>query len=197
LIYPFIAILFGCCADLIYSGANYIAKKRGLKPLVIILNSVLVSALLLFVTSMAWKQLGTSLEIKHHRDSRTLMIDLLDELANTEKVYFAAELRMHDQDLKRLGKPHQTLKLSEIYACPSPIVDGVVLLPALIGAIFPTAEERTYLSVYEEKLKRIPVDSVLLRGGQKESATLLDVYSTDPEVIAIRGSQLINCEQIN
>jgi hypothetical protein len=100
---------------------------------------------------------------------------------------------MHAQDVKRLGKPHETLNLSEIYACPSPVNDGVVLLPALIDAVFPTAEERTYLSIYEERLKQIPDDSVLLRGGQKDSATLLDIYSTDPEIIAVRGSQLVKC----
>lgn len=63
----------------------------------------------------------------------------------------------------------------------------------MIGAIFLNAEERTYLSIYEERLKQIPDDLVLLRGGQKDSATLLDIYSTDPEIIAVRASQLVKC----
>ncbi len=193
LVYPFIAVLFGSSVDLIYAGVRQIAKKSNARPLIINFGTVLMSALVLFVMSMAWEQLRISLAIKHHRDSRTLVIDRLDDLPNIDKVYFAAELRMHAQDVKRLGKPHETLNLSEIYACPSPVNDGVVLLPALIDAVFPTAEERTYLSIYEERLKQIPDDSVLLRGGQKDSATLLDIYSTDPEIIAVRGSQLIKC----
>ena len=191
LIYPFFALLYGSACDLIYATAKVISEKY-YKPSLILIGVGLIVLIVVFISSLGWSEMRNSLAVNRSRDSRTIIIDKIDGL-KANKIYIASELRIHDWDMKRLSTPHQSLTLSEIYSCPSRVNNGLVLLPAQIGTVFPSEEERQVVRNFAGKLKALDRNVALIREGKQESETLLDIYSTDPELLVLRGTDLNNC----
>jgi hypothetical protein len=189
--YPFIAVLYGSACDLIYSIGKSLSIKFS-KPILMKAVVLINCGVFVFFSSMAWSEMRSSLVYKARKDSRTLIIDKLDDL-NQQKIYLANELRFHNQDIKRLSTPHQKMTLSEIFSCPSKISDGLVVLPSKVWMMGPNEADKKMLKVLTENLDRIDSKNIVLRQGPMGSRTYLDIYSVNPEMLVINGARLANC----
>lgn len=195
LIYPFIAVLFGSACEFIYVIALTLRDKYQMANWGL-MGVATVTLIVMWLLTLGWKETQTSLEMSNARDSRTLIVDRIDAL-NTRKIYVASELRMHEWDMKRLSTPHDLLTLPEIFSCPSKISDGLVLLPAQIGTVFPSESEKQVMKTFSGKLKAIDQKKIILIEGKKGNETLLDIYSVDPELVVVDGAELDNCTSGN
>ena len=190
--YPFIAVLYGSACELIYVLGKKLANKTG-KPIINKLFLLINCVIVLFFVSTAWSQMRESLSVKASRDSRTMIIDKLDSL-KVQKIYLAEELRIHGQDLKRLSTPHQLLKLSEIFSCPSKVTDGLVVLPSSVWMMSPSSVDKVTLSVLSENLGKIDKKIISVRIGPGGRGTSLDIYTVNPELLVVDGANLETCK---
>ena len=108
------------------------------------------------------------------------------------KVYIAKELRFHGEDLRKI-KIFEVKGLNEIFSCDATPLNGIVLIPSSIVSIYKSNEDQQTISQFLPKLKNINQNKILFRIGQPNNATLLDIYSINPEIYAVNSSDIENC----
>jgi hypothetical protein len=191
--YPFIALFYGSACELIFVIGRKIEHKFSM-PIAtrfcVLINCIIV----LLFCSTAWSEMSNSLIIKATKDSRTLIIDKLDKL-NGNKIYIADELRIHNQDLRRLSTPHQIMKLSDMYSCPSKVSDGFLVVPSQIWMMYPSADDKKMVASTTEKLNSIAKNKIVLRENPSGGGTSLDIYTINPEILVIDGALFADCEK--
>lgn len=192
IIYPFLGVLFGSATWLINETVIFFISRfsnNSLKPIVHIIPALM--AILVFTSGI--QTIKDSLYYKNAKDSRSLIVDMLNEVNNTKKVYVASELRFHIDDLKKL-KGHEIKELSVLFSCPSAVSDGLVIIPSGIKSMYNSDDDRHKINLLESKLKNINKSKILTQTGIKNNAIFLDIYSMNPEVYVIDGADIEGCQ---
>lgn len=186
LIYPFIAILIGAGFYQINDILNKICRKYSFyKSHTSVVFTVLL-ALCILVPQAYASYLG-GVQRNQAQDTRSVAIDVINELQDITWVVFAKELRMHPLDLARLkyGYTEQTIEMM----CAQPQDDGVVfVVPSDVSQVYSYYSQE--IRNKQSLLDRISTDQVVKRIENRligtRFETMLDVYSTNPSLIIVQ-----------
>lgn len=183
-IYPFLALLFASGVYYIYIAVNSIQKKFYPRKagLLMYLASIAVFVLLLPQT------ISSTIEAKSHykkRDTRTIAINEINKMGGIiQKVVFAKELKVHNQDLRRLKISYAILPLLSIGAA-TPNKNTLYVLPKKITSAHNTLKYKKNIDSMQKVITAIDKSSIVKTvGGNQEM--LLDVYTRNPGIIFVK-----------
>jgi hypothetical protein len=134
------------------------------------------------VAVMVQLAMNESKRIKQVVDSRTTLINQLNALAPKVPIKIPNELRVHEQDLRKLKYPFQLLPLKEIMSgCSGNAREALVILPDRLEAGYEaTEEEKKLAELYPTWIKTIDLAGAKVVLGQ--SHTSLEKFSVDPKL---------------
>ena len=150
-------------------------------------------AALLILLPRAHDAYQTGIVLHNTRDTRSAVIDTLNAMENVQKVVFARELRVHEQDLNRL-KCDYAIQPIEIMSAEQNRDRTHYILPGEISQIY-TYHHRE-IQTKQAIIDKIPDQHILQyidnnyigqNIGQdyikQNAATMLDVFSTSPSLL--------------
>lgn len=186
-VYPFIAIFSGIAFYNLHSAlARFYPKLKKPVPIVGI-------AAMLVLLPRAYDAYQTGIVLHNTRDTRSAVIDTLNAMVDVQKVVFARELRMHEQDLNRL-KCDYAIQPIEIMSAEQNRDRTHYVLPAEVSQIYTYYQEE--IQTKQEIIDKIHSEHILQYIdnnyiGQnigknyikQNAATMLDVFSTSPSLI--------------
>ena len=181
-VYPFIAVFAGVAFyNLHVALAHFYPKLK--KPIPII---CLAAALVLL--PRAYDAYQTGIALHNTRDTRSAVIDTLNAMEDVQKVVFARELRVQEQDLKRLKCDYSIQPIEIISAEQNK--DGVhYVLPAEISQIYTYHHEEIQTKqaiidkIHSEHILQYIEQNIGKDYVKQNAATMLDVFSTSPSLI--------------
>ncbi len=186
-VYPFIAIFSGIAFYNLHAAlTRFYPKLKKPVPIVGI-------AAMLVLLPRAYDAYQTGVVLHNTRDTRSAVIDTLNAMEDVQKVVFARELRVHEQDLDRL-KYDYSIHPIEIMSVEQNRDHTHYVLPAKISQIYTYYQEE--IQTKQEIIDKIPDEHILQYIdnnyiGQnigkdyikQNAATMLDVFSTSPSLI--------------
>ena len=186
-VYPFIAIFAGVAFYNLHVALKHFYPKLK-KPIPII---CLAAALVLLPRAYDAYQTGRVLH--NTRDTRSTVIDTLNAMEDVQKIVFARELRVHEQDLNRL-KYDYSIQPIEIMSAEQNRDRTHYVLPVEISQIYTYhhKEIQTKQTIIdkisgEHILQYIDNNYIGQNIGKdyikQNAATMLDVFSTSPSLI--------------
>lgn len=188
LIYPFIAILYASAIWTICHIAQDIFPKFKKSFLLPLLSCILTVPVLL----NSYHSVISSLDVKSQIDSRSKIVDFLNNIEDAKPIYIVDILRFHTDDLKKL-KAHKIVSLETIFSCTSKLDNGYVLLPSNIQSMFKSPDDLRLLEQYSTKIKNIKDSGIIKLIGLKTNPLFLDIYSINPEILVIKTNKLNHC----
>ena len=186
-VYPFIAIFIGVAFYNLHAALTRFYPNLK-KPIPIV---CLAAALVLLPRAYDAYQTGWTLH--NTRDTRSAVIDTLNAMENVQKVVFAKELRVHEQDLDRL-KYDYAIQPIEIMSAEQNRDHTHYVLPVEISQIYTyhhkeiQAKQALIDKIHSEHiLQSIDNNYIGQNIGlgyiKQNAATMLDVFSTSPSLI--------------
>ena len=186
-IYPFIAIFAGVAFYNLHVALKHFYPKLK-RP-----TSIVCLAAAFVLLPHAYDAYQTGMVLHNTRDTRSAVIDTLNAMEDVQKIVFARELRIHEQDLDRL-KYDYAIQPIEIMSAEQKR-DGVhYVLPAEVSQIYTYHHEE--IQRKQAIIDKIPDEHILQyiennyieqnigKGYIKQNAaTMLDVFSTSPSLI--------------
>ena len=188
-VYPFIAVLAGIAFYNLHAALTRFYPKLK-KPVPII---CLAAALVLLPRAYDAYQTGRVLH--NTRDTRSAIIDTLNAMEDVQKVVFARELRVHEQDLNRL-KCDYSIQPIEIMSAKQNRDHTHYVLPAEISQIYTYYQEEIQTKqtiidkIHSEHILQYINNNYIGQNIGKDyikqnAATMLDVFSTSPSLIIV------------
>ena len=186
-VYPFIAVFAGVAFYNLHSALKHFYPKLK-KPIPIV-----CLAAMLVLLPRAYDAYQTGWVLYNTRDTRSAVIDTLNAMEDVQKVVFARELRVHEQDLNRLKCDYAILPI-EIMSAEQNRDRTHYVLPAKVSQIYTYHHEE--IQTKQAIIDKIPGEHILQYIdnnyiGQnigkdyikQNAATMLDVFSTSPSLI--------------
>ena len=186
-VYPFIAVFAGVAFYNLHVALTHFYPKIK-KPIPII---CLVASLVLL--PRAYDAYQTGIVLHKTRDTRSAVIDTLNAMEDVQKIVFARELRMHEQDLDRL-KYDYSIQPIEIMSAEQNRDRTHYVLPVEVSQIYTYHHEE--IQTKQAIIDKISDEHILQyidnnyigenigKGYIKQNAaTMLDVFSTSPSLI--------------
>ena len=186
-VYPFIAIFIGVAFYNLHAALTRFYPKLK-QPIPII---CLAAALVLLPRAHDTYQTGIVLH--NARDTRSAVIDTLNAMENVQKVVFARELRMHEQDLNRLKRDYAIHPI-EIMSAEQNRDRTHYVLPAEVSQTYTYHHDE--IQTKQALIDNIPGEHILQHIAnnyieqnigrdyiKQNAATMLDVFSTSPSLI--------------
>ena len=186
-VYPFIVIFSGIAFYNLHAAlTRFYSKLKKSVPIVGI-------AAMLVLLPRAYDAYQTGRVLHNTRDTRSAVIDTLNAMENVQKVVFARELRVHEQDLDRL-KCDYSIHPIEIMSAEQNRDYTHYVLPAEISQIYTYYQEE--IQTKQEIIDKIHSEHILQYIDnnyieqnigkdyiKQNAATMLDVFSTSPSLI--------------
>jgi hypothetical protein len=203
IIYPFIAVSYAAAMWMLWQWFQSLKHKGGSASIwsswvIRSLPALLIIAMLVHVVLMAQFAMSESKKVRQVVDSRTELIDHLNSLAPKTPIKIPNELRIHEQDLRKLKYPYQLLPLNEIISgCIGADPNTVVILPDRIEAGYEANDEEKRLGDrYPRQIKGVDLGRAKLSLGQGHLS--LEKFSVNPKLYVFEGplisSMLLTCE---
>ena len=195
LIYPYLAILYGAALCILYTGIHWVllrlkiaAIQEGVKlKLVCLIVPLLLTG---YVSQMASTEWHKALQLKNSRDARTILVDRINSGAKVPMVYIPKEIRIHEQDLRRLKYPYKIVSLETLFECTDIANGSLAIIPERIEPGAPTDEKLA--AFYPKAMSKLQVsDSLLLAGA---GVTRLSLFSVDPKLFVFDARRLAACD---
>ncbi len=185
--YPFIAVFAGIAFHNLHVALVHFYPKLK-KPIPIV---CLAASLVLL--PRAYDAYQTGIVLHNTRDTRSAVIDTLNAMEDVQKIVFARELRIHEQDLDRL-KYDYSIQPIEIMSAEQNRDRTHYVLPAEVSQIYTYHQEE--IQDKQAIIDKISGEHILQyidnnyigqnigKGYIKQNAaTMLDVFSTSPSLI--------------
>jgi hypothetical protein len=204
-IYPFIAVSYAAAVWMLWQWLQVLKPKgesvgNWSRWALSSLPALLVITLLVHVGMMAKFAMSESTKIRKVVDSRTELINHLNALAPKAPIKIPNELRVHQQDLRKLKYPYQLLPLKEIISgCPINSVEGLAVVPDRLEAGYEaTEEEKKLADWYPQQIKAINLS--LAKSHLGNGHVSLDKFSVNPKLYVIDEKLLaprrLSCNEI-
>lgn len=186
-LYPFIAVFTGVAFYNLHAAlTRFYPKLKKPVPIVCI-------AAMLVLLPRAYDAYQTGVVLHNTRDTRSAVIDTLNAMEDVQKVVFARELRVHEQDLKRL-KYDYSIQPIEIMSAEQNRGRTHYVLPVKVSQIYTYHDKETQTKQAiidkirsEHILQYIDNNYIGQNTGKdyikQNAATMLDVFSTSPSLI--------------
>ena len=188
IVYPFMAISISFGIYILFLGLErlkqFVPERAGVWKDRLPWLAVVVAVLA--IAPNAYVAVGDAWEYAGKKDSRTLAgIDVgkRKRQGNIPQVLIAAELRVHENDLKKIGVPYRVVTMSNIRACKIPRQRSLVVVPERLKVFF-AKNQKSYkdtLNAHIWLLKRMKRGKVVAKFGG--SVTNLDVLTSNPTVV--------------
>jgi len=186
-VYPFIAIFASIAFYNLHAALTRFYPKLK-KPIPIV---CLAAALVLL--PRAYDAYQTGIVLHNTRDTRSAVIDTLNAMEDVQKVVFARELRIHEQDLNRL-KCDYSIHPIEIMSAEQNRDHTHYVLPAEISQIYTYYQKEIQTKqeiidkIHSEHIVQYIDNNYIGQNIGKDyikqnAATMLDVFSTSPSLI--------------
>ena len=189
IIYPFLAVGYAGALYIIWQigewyttrinpKINYIANTPGVP--VRLLIRILLSLLIVNVLFLSYASFQDAKRVKQTVDSRTLIVDKINMLGSANELLIPNEIRMHEQDLRRLKQKSKEVSLRELFSCAGKDSNDLAILP---DRLFPGGrndDEKALTKDYPGWIKRLDLASAKLSVG--EQFTSLDHLSINPKL---------------
>ena len=186
-VYPFIAVFAGIAFYNLHVALEHFYPKLK-KPIPII---CLAAALILL--PRAYDAYQTGWVLHNTRDTRSAVIDTLNAMEDVQKIVFARELRVHEQDLNRLKYDYSVHPI-ELISAEQNEKGTHYVLPVEVSQIY-TYHHRE-IQTKQAIIDKIPdahilqyIDNNYIGKNigkdyiKQNAATMLDVFSTSPSLI--------------
>ena len=186
-VYPFIAIFAGVAFYNLHAALTRFYPKLKQPIPVICLAAALV------LLPRAYDAYQTGIVLHNARDTRSAVIDTLNAMENVQKVVFARELRMHEQDLNRLQCDY-AIQSIEIMSAEQNRDRTHYVLPSEVSQTYTYHHDE--IQTKQALIDKISGDHILQYVAnnyieqnigrdyiKQNAATMLDVFSTSPSLI--------------
>lgn len=195
LIYPFIAILYGAALGIMFTIVKWFLIRsklassqdhRKLNILCLVLPLLFTG----YLGRMATAEWNKAQLLANHRDSRSTLVEKINTLDRVSIVYIPKEIRMHEQDLRKLKYPHKIVSLEDLFRCGNIMDESVAIIPEQVESGGGPADERL-ASSYAKAITAISVPDALLQAGV--GVTRLSLFSVNPKLFVFDAARLTNC----
>ena len=184
-IYPFISIVIGAAFYNLYHMLELLRKKINMSQRMMprVVCTVLV---FLFLIPQAFAAYQSGIKNYHAEDTRTRVVDVINNKRDVKRVIIAKELKMHATDLKRLAFDY-VVESIECMASQKYSEGNVYVLPTQISQVY------TYYDT-EINNKKLIIDRVdreyiytqiQYDDGERAGVTMLDVFSVNPSIMFV------------
>lgn len=188
LIYPFLALLYIFGLDLIRMKINEFAKNNKLHKNLI---GGFVFSLVIFVTLLPNIRIAYSeSRTISTPDTRSSMIYEIQKIENIKNVIVASELRVHNQDLRKIGLPFEVASIKDIDNCKKFSENTLFILPASIKNL---SVDNNLQNLNQILLKLVGIGNVVASYGIQGNYINIDTPTANPEVLFIKIARLKNC----
>ncbi len=186
-VYPFIAVFAGVAFHNLHVVlVHFYPKLKRPIPIVCLAAS-------LVLLPRAYDAYQTGIVLHNTRDTRSAVIDTLNAMEDVQKIVFARELRIHEQDLDRL-KYDYAIQPIEIMSAEQNRDRTHYVLPAEVSQIYTYHHEeiQTKQAIIDkisdehilQYIENNYIEQNIGKGYIKQNAaTMLDVFSTSPSLI--------------
>jgi 4-amino-4-deoxy-L-arabinose transferase-like glycosyltransferase len=195
LIYPYIAILYGAALGITFSGVRWlvlrlkiVAGQDGVKLRLLCL--ILPLVLTVYAGQMASTEWHKALQLKNSHDSRSTLVDRINALNNVPMVFIPKEIRIHEQDLRRLKHPYKIVSLETLFECTDIKNGSVAIVPERVEQGGPTDEPLAFF--YQKAIAEVKMSDSLLQAGS--GITRLSYFSVDPKLFVFDAQRLAKCD---
>lgn len=186
-VYPFIAVFAGIAFYNLHVALEHFYPKLEKSIPIICLAAALI------LLPRAYDAYQTGWVLHNTRDTRSAVIDTLNAMEDVQKIVFARELQVHEQDLNRLKYDYSIHPIELISAEQNR--DGVhYVLPAEVSQIYTYHHEE--IQDKQAIIDKIPdahilqyIDNNYIGKNigkdyiKQNAATMLDVFSTSPSLV--------------
>jgi 4-amino-4-deoxy-L-arabinose transferase-like glycosyltransferase len=182
LVYPFIAVMFA-------SGFYYLYQLSGKLQQHLVrdkyrIDRILVTSLaLIFLIPQTYASLRTAVVRYNTHDTRTMIVRDINKMENVDQVLIAEELRIHEQDLRKLKKNYGVLPLLEMPSIPSDSSE-LFVIPSHIG-FYDKNVNRDKRKKMEALISQIDKSDVVKEIGD-DRKTRIDIYSINPGILLVQ-----------
>ena len=186
-IYPFIAVFAGIAFYNLHVALEHFYPKLEKSIPIICLAAALI------LLPRAYDAYQTGWVLHNTRDTRSAVIDTLNAMEDVQKIVFARELRVHEQDLNRL-KYDYSIHPIELISAEQNEKGTHYVLPVEVSQIY-TYHHRE-IQTKQAIIDKIPdahilqyIDNNYIGKNigkdyiKQNAATMLDVFSTSPSLI--------------
>ncbi len=186
-IYPFIAVFAGIAFYNLHVALEHFYPKLEKSIPIICLAAALI------LLPRAYDAYQTGWVLHNTRDTRSAVIDTLNAMEDVQKIVFARELRVHEQDLNRL-KYDYSIHPIELISAEQNEKGTHYVLPVEVSQIY-TYHHRE-IQTKQAIIDKIPdahilqyIDNNYIGENigkdyiKQNAATMLDVFSTSPSLI--------------
>lgn len=186
-VYPFIAVFAGVAFYNLQVALKHFYPKLKKPILIVCLAAVFV------LLPRAYDAYQTGMILHNIRDTRSAVIDTLNAMEDVQKIVFARELRVHEQDLNRL-KYDYSIQPIEIMSAELKRDRTHYVLPAEVSQVYTYYQEE--IQTKQAIIDKIPGEHILQYIDnnyieqnigkdyiKQNAATMLDVFSTSPSLI--------------
>ncbi len=186
-VYPFIAVFAGIAFYNLHVALEHFYPKLKKSIPIICLAAALI------LLPRAYDAYQTGWVLHNTRDTRSAVIDTLNTMEDVQKIVFARELRVHEQDLNRL-KYDYSIHPIELISAEQNEKDTHYVLPVEVSQIY--THHHREIQTKQAIIDKIP-DAHILQYIEnnyieknigkdyikQNAATMLDVFSTSPSLI--------------
>ncbi len=186
-VYPFIAVFAGIAFYNLHVALEHFYPKLKKSIPIICLAAALI------LLPRAYDAYQTGWVLHNTRDTRSAVIDTLNAMEDVQKIVFARELRVHEQDLNRL-KYDYSIHPIELISAEQNEKGTHYVLPVEVSQIY-TYHHRE-IQTKQAIIDKIPdahilqyIDNNYIGKNigkdyiKQNAATMLDVFSTSPSLI--------------
>jgi 4-amino-4-deoxy-L-arabinose transferase-like glycosyltransferase len=161
-IYPFIALLFADgCMELLRLFTNLSSLTDRKRAIVAIFAGFVL--VVVGVNSVATLQ--GAIAAHSQPDPRSELIDVINNMPEVSSLIVASDLRIHEEDLRRLTKPFAIKPVSELDACVPPGKIVALIIPANPISVTGAPESQVLAQSYRTLLEQLDSGAILARVG--------------------------------
>ncbi len=186
-VYPFIAVFAGIAFYNLHVALEHFYPKLKKSIPIICLAAALI------LLPRAYDAYQTGWVLHNTRDTRSAVIDTLNAMEDVQKIVFARELRVHEQDLNRL-KYDYSIHPIELISAEQNEKGSHYVLPVEVSQIY--THHHREIQTKQAIIDKIPdahilqyIDNNYIEKNigkdyiKQNAATMLDVFSTSPSLI--------------
>jgi hypothetical protein len=185
-VYPFLALLFAAGFYVLYEVLLFL-QRRFLPFKKRLPVATVVAVILSYLVPQSYTSIVDSVNKYNRNDSRTKVVNIINEMSGIKAVVIAKELRVHSQDLTRLKIPYSIRTLVEMQSV-SWGESELYVLPSNVRAHHDRNKKKA--EVLSQYISKIDKNSVVKNVGGRR-LTNLDIYSVNPGVLLVRYLPLI------
>ncbi|HOQ33027.1 MAG TPA: glycosyltransferase family 39 protein [Candidatus Hydrogenedens sp.] len=190
LFYPFFSILFASGVYFIYLFLrfleNYFFHKHKINFSLCLVSIIFT----IYLLNLSYDRFAVSKKIYYSKDTRTQIVDFINnKMKNINKVYFAEELRMHEQDLRKIKVKQEVVPLEELIKIKDS--KSIFVVPTNIVAEKDVFKEKAnklskIISLIENSLieNSLQKSDMIRLGGKRE--LYIDILSVNPGIYILK-----------